>query len=88
MIDDGVNLAGSVRVDGVRVTLTGEIDTESVSILDTLLDEALAAGTGLVTVDLSGVSFMDARGLTALVHAASQLSGTGRHLAVLAPAGL
>ena len=88
MIDDGVNLVGVMRVDGVRVILTGEIDTESVSILETLLDEALAAGTGLVTVDLSGVSFMDARGLTALVHAAGQLSGSGRQLAVLAPAGL
>lgn len=81
-------LSGSVRVDGVRVTLRGDVDTETVPILTDLLDEALAAGTGLVTVDLSDVSFMDARGLTALVHAASRLSGAGRQLAVVAPAGM
>jgi anti-anti-sigma factor len=66
----------------VLVRLVGEIDMETVPVLTGFLDEALALGTGTVTVDLAGVHFMDARGLTALVRAANQLTHVNRHLAV------
>jgi anti-anti-sigma factor len=82
VLSDAMPLSGTVRVDGVLVTLQGEVDTESAPILQALLEEAVALGTGAVTVDLSGVTFMDARGLSALVHAYVELATTNRYLAV------
>jgi len=82
-------LSGSVHVDGVVVTVVGEIDMLTVPTLQALLDEAFAVGSGTVTVDLAGVPFMDGRGLTALVGAERQLSAASRQLAVrAAPAAL
>lgn len=68
--------------------MTGEIDMDTAPVLRGLLDEALALGTGTVTVDLEGVEFMDAQGLTALVDVARQLSDSNRQLAVRAAPAL
>jgi anti-anti-sigma factor len=89
VLSAAVPLSGTLRVDGVLLTVRGEVDTETAPVLQALLEEAVALGTGTVTVDLAGVTFMDARGLSALVHARVELSAANRHLAVqAAPAAL
>lgn len=68
----------TARLDSHRVAVVaGEIDIVTASALDVFLARCLcdtanaadASDTGDLVVDLSGVSFMDARGLTALLHA-------------------
>jgi anti-anti-sigma factor len=83
------SLSGTLRVEGVVVHVVGEIDLETAPFFTGLLDEARDLGTGTVTVDLAGVTFMDARALSALVHAARDLEDDDRRLAVQSvPAGL
>jgi anti-anti-sigma factor len=79
-------LSGTVRVDrGVIVTAIGEVDLFTAPSFRTMLEEALAVGVDTVTVDLAGVTFMDAQGLTVLVGAARQLQDNGGRLVVRAP---
>ncbi len=78
-------LTGSVQSNtGVVVTMTGEIDMFTAPYFRRLVDEALSTGAETVTVNLAGVTFMDARGLTVLVVAAKQLNTSGRQLVVQA----
>ncbi|MDP9181443.1 MAG: anti-sigma factor antagonist [Actinomycetota bacterium] len=79
-------LTGTVRVDrGVVVIPVGEVDLATVPAFRALVDEALSVGTGTVTVNLAGVGFMDARGLSVLVAAARELRGSGRQLVIRGP---
>lgn len=50
------------------VTLDGEIDPHTTSVLDTAVDEAITAGTTVV-LDLGAVSFIDSAGLRSLIRA-------------------
>lgn len=84
MTSDAELLSATLRIDGVVVTVEGELDLATAPTLRVRLDEALSVGTGTVTVDLAGVRFMDARGLTVLVETARRLSETERRLAVRA----
>lgn len=77
-------LSGTVQVDSVVVTMSGEIDALTVPYFRTLVDQALATGAGTVIVNLAGVTFMDARGLTVLVGAVRQLNDRGGQLVVQA----
>lgn len=80
-------LTGSVQFSsGAVVTMAGEIDMLTAPYFRALVDKALSTGAGTVTVNLGGVTFMDARGLTVLVGAAQQLNNTGRQLVVQASA--
>lgn len=61
---------------GVRVNVTGEIDMSTADGLrDSLLDATRRGG--VVEVDLSGVEFMDSRGIRALVEAWASVPSTG-----------
>lgn len=53
----------------VRVVVQGEIDLVTAPMLERHLHEAISTGRELVEVDLSGVTFMDARGVGVLVGA-------------------
>ena len=60
------------------VTLDGEIDPHTTSVLDTAVDEAVGDGTTVV-LDLGAVSFIDSAGLRSLIRAqrvASEAGGT------------
>jgi anti-anti-sigma factor len=50
------------------LTVCGEIDTSSASALLQALDDAVAAGSRNVVVDMSAVTFIDSSGLTTLIH--------------------
>lgn len=51
------------------------------------LAEAIDAGRGDVVVDLSGVTFIDSRGLSALLNALRRMTRSRRRLVIVAPGG-
>jgi anti-anti-sigma factor len=63
------------RQDGVEVlTLSGELDLNSVQDITPLLDEALTAQPGRLVVDLSRVSFADSSALNLLLRTHTRTS--------------
>ena len=75
-----LSLVGGPGADGARVlTVTGEIDMSNAAEFGAALDRELAAGTG-VTVDLTGVTYLDSAGVAEL------FDRVGRHdLRLVAP---
>jgi anti-anti-sigma factor len=70
--------------DQVRLTITGEIDIDTREQFRAALGELLGA-LGDVQLDLRGVSFMDTRGVTLVVHTAKRLHEEGGRLIVHDP---
>ena len=70
---------------GVRVAVRGEVDLVTAPVLQRHLDGAVARGRGVVELDLSGVTFMDVRGVNVLLAAHNALDGTGARLSLQAP---
>jgi anti-anti-sigma factor len=62
----------------------GEIDIATAAQLRTTLDEALAT-QGRLVVDMSGVAFIDGKGLRAILQVAESLNGNGPLALVHAP---
>lgn len=67
-----------MATDTVVVQLRGEIDNSNAGQVAGLAD-ALGDAT-VIILDMSGVSFLGAAGLTALLRLAARLSVAGRHL--------
>jgi anti-anti-sigma factor len=67
--DQGFRALVSEDRVGVRVSVHGEIDLVTAPVLERNLLAAIATGREVVEVDLSAVTFMDARGVSALVNA-------------------
>jgi anti-anti-sigma factor len=63
-----------------RVVVEGEIDLVTAPLLVQHLDAASRTGRDVVEVDLAAVTFMDVRGVNALVAAHNALAGSGRTL--------
>lgn len=57
------------------VALRGELDVANAERLQRAL---LDTGSRTVVVDLAGLTFIDSSGLTALVHARNEITGSGR----------
>ena len=75
-----------VQVDGhTKVRMTGDIDLATAPELPQRLDPVLVAGTGDVDLDLSEVTFLDSRGLVALLHVRRALHDKHRRLQVRNP---
>jgi len=76
--------SGSVRIDDAQVVVTvlGEVDLAAEPQFRAVMDEAVAVGAPLVTVDLAGVEFFDARGLAVLALASERLHLSGSRLTV------
>jgi anti-sigma B factor antagonist len=70
----------SVTTNGPHVVVAGEIDHTS----SRALADGLAARTGDVTLDLSGVTFMDSSGLRVLLKAARSAEAAGHTLSLVA----
>jgi anti-sigma B factor antagonist len=75
----------SAGADGPVVVLTGEADTTTAGLLREILTAQLDAGAGLVTVDASGLSFLDSASLSVLVLAARELQGRHGTLVLARP---
>ena len=69
--------------DGVRVSPHGEIDIATADRLQKRVAEKLAAGALQVTLDLTGVTFMDSTGIRLLVHLTRASHGDGWEFSVV-----
>ena len=65
------------------VSVMGELDLAAVPAFDRTLLDVIEAGTGEVIVDLTGCSFLDSRGLRALIAAKERLERSDRSLALV-----
>lgn len=77
--------AFEVHADGDVVYVAGEVDVMSVEQLRLVLHRAIEGATSGVTVDLSGVRFIDAAGVGVLVEARNRAVARGKRLAVRRP---
>jgi anti-anti-sigma factor len=64
-------LVVDARIEGdtTVLTLSGELDLASTSVLERELDAVESAGATKILIDLAGVGFMDSTGLQALLRA-------------------
>jgi anti-sigma B factor antagonist len=67
--------SASAGADGPVVVLSGETDTTTAALLREMLETQMETGARLVTVDASGLSFLDSASLRVLVLAARALQG-------------
>ena len=76
-----IDVRAATSVDGAMITVSGEIDSTTAPGLRTCLLEVLdRPGTVTVDVDLTGVSFLDSAGLSALATAHRAAEAGGRTL--------
>jgi anti-anti-sigma factor len=68
---------------GVRVVLTGELDIAGAQEADEAVRQAESDGDGVLTIDLSGLTFMDSTGLRLLVAADRRAQEAGRTLRIV-----
>jgi anti-anti-sigma factor len=75
------------QVVGHRVALSviGEVDVASVSLLAEAIESALADGASDLWIDLSPTSFMDSAGLHLLLATRERAADLNRRLAIVAP---
>ncbi len=83
-LDQRQLFSGAVQVDDglAVVSVAGEIDLHTAPELSALMNEAVAARARRVVVDLSGVVFMGASGLTVLLAAAKGLRDSSAQLTI------
>jgi anti-sigma B factor antagonist len=65
------------------VSVIGDVDRATASALERRLMDVTEAGTGEVIVDLTGCSFLDSRGLRALIATRGRLQRSDRSLALV-----
>ena len=78
--------SASAGADGPVVALSGEADATTAAELRETLATQLDTGARQVTVDASGLSFLDSASLRVLILAARALRGAARHAGVRAAA--
>ena len=80
----------SARRDGeLRIMVQGEVDLASSHLLyEAALQALVLPNVTRVVFDLSGVPFLDASGVAALMHAYLELADEGRQVAVDGAAGM
>jgi anti-anti-sigma factor len=75
----------SAGADGPVVVLSGEADPTTAAVLREMLAAQLDTGARLVTVDASGLSFLDSASVRVLVLAARALQGRHGRLVLARP---
>lgn len=75
----------SAGEDGPVVMLSGEADATTATVLREMLATLLETGARLVTIDASGLSFLDSASLRVLVLAARALQGRHGTLVLARP---
>jgi len=77
------------RDDGVvTIALAGDIDVSSVAAMREALEQAVRAGSALVVVDFSQLSFLDSTGINCLVQARADGEAVGCRLLVRNATGI
>ena len=72
---------------GAVVAIAGELDIATVPRVKAALEAEPAASAGAIVVDLSGITFMDSTGLSALVTLEHALAARAGRLAIACPEG-
>ncbi len=91
-VDDETDQAPAARFElgqwrnQATLRVSGEVDVASVHTFRDALDAIISEAHSPAVVDLSRVTFIDARGVSALVAAHRQVSGTEVTLVLLDPA--
>jgi len=83
-------VAGQQGGDGAHawlLTASGDFDAAVTEQFDAALDEAVDGGARLITVEMSGVSFLDSSGIRSLVRAANRLDELDGRLTVAGLSG-
>jgi len=71
----------------MRVTVRGELDLSTAERLETALREAEARADDRLTLDYSGLDFIDSTGLQVLLDADHRAAASGRRLVVVLGTG-
>jgi len=76
-----------VGADGgeIVIELNGDVDLSSAALITSVVDSALAEGGPKITVDMSGVTFLDSRGIRALLMAQRTAERRGSVLVLRSP---
>lgn len=82
------NVTLTEQAEGVIVRVSGEVDIVTAPVLQRHLDSAIASGRPTVVIDLSATTFLDARGVGALVAARKQITRNGGRLVLRKPPAL
>jgi anti-sigma B factor antagonist len=69
----------------VVLELVGELDVVSAPALEQHLDEVLAEPHARITLDLSGLEFVDSAGVSVLIKAKQEAEASGRALVLHRP---
>jgi anti-anti-sigma factor len=70
-----------IETDGLqKVVLTGRLDTQGVSVIETQFSAGVVAGGRDTLVDLSNVDYLASLGVRMLISTTRALSGRGRQL--------
>jgi anti-anti-sigma factor len=80
-----LSVSASAGADGPVVVLSGEADPTTATVLREMLAAQLETGARLVTVDASGLSFLDSASVRVLVLAARALQGRHGRLVLARP---
>jgi anti-anti-sigma factor len=72
----------SIDGDETRVVCAGELDMATAPTFQEAIVRAHELHPGDITADLAGVTFMDSRGVAALVTAHRRLASLGAHLRI------
>ena len=80
-----LRVSASAGADGPVVVLSGEADPTTAAVLREMLAAQLDTGARLVTVDASGLSFLDSASVRVLVLAARALQGRHGRLVLARP---
>ena len=67
------------------LSLSGELDPHTAPVLSAELDDAIAAGTSTVVLELSGLGFVDSSGLRVIIAANTELGERGGRLVLRSP---
>jgi anti-sigma B factor antagonist len=70
--------------DGVRVCPSGEVDVATIRRLRERIEEALAAGTGRLILDLRETTFLDSTGLRLAMEADARAARNGTEFSIIA----
>ena len=70
---DGLRLRTRSEGSGTVLTVSGEIDMQSSTVLREVLTDLIETGSHLVVINMGGVTFLDSTGLKALIYARKQI---------------
>ena len=83
-----LNLEHSRDNNTARVAASGELDMHSAPELSDVIDAYIDAGVTEVSLDLSGITFLDSTGLSAFLAAHQRLESEGGKLVLEGPGAI